>query len=79
MIKVNGFHVDEQETVWFEKHICVPQDPDLRKLILQKAHDSPYSIHPGNTKMYMDVKERYWWNNLKKDIAEYIAKCDVCS
>ena len=29
--------------------------------------------------MYMDVKERFWWNNLKRDIAEYIAKCDVCN
>jgi hypothetical protein len=29
--------------------------------------------------MYMDLKERFWWNNMKRDIAEYIAKCDVCS
>ena len=70
------FREDEQGTVWFEKRICVPDNQDLRKLILQEAHDTPYSIHPGNTKMYMDVKERFWWNNLKRDIAEYIAKCD---
>jgi transposase InsO family protein len=29
--------------------------------------------------MYMDVKERFWWSNMKRDIAEYIAKCDLCS
>jgi acyl-CoA thioesterase len=57
--KAKGFHEDEQGTLWFEKRICVPQDPELRKLILQEAHDSPYSIHPGNTKMYTDVKERF--------------------
>ncbi|KAK1669403.1 hypothetical protein QYE76_057562 [Lolium multiflorum] len=56
--RAKGFHADEQGTIWFEKRICVPQDPELRKLIFQEAHDSPYSIHPGNTKMYMDVKER---------------------
>jgi hypothetical protein len=77
--KAKGFHEDEQGTIWFEKRICVPQDPEFSKLILQEAHDSPYSIHPGNTKMYMDVKERFWWTNLKRDIAEYIALCDVCS
>ena len=77
--KAKGFREDEQGTMWFEKRVCVPQNEDLRKLILQEAHDSPYSIHPGNTKMYMDVKERFWWNGLKRDIAEYIAKCDVCS
>ena len=48
------FREDEQGTVWFEKRICVPDNLDLRKLILQEAHDTPYSIHPGNTKMYMD-------------------------
>ena len=77
--KAKGFREDEQGTMWFEKRICVPQNEDLRKLILQEAHDSLYSIHPGNTKMYMDVKERFWWNSLKRDIAEYIAKCDVRS
>jgi hypothetical protein len=77
--KANGFHEDEQGTLWFEKRICVANDPDLRKLLFQEAHETSYSIHPGNTKMYMDVKERFWWNNMKRDIVEYIAKCDVCS
>jgi hypothetical protein len=48
-------------------------------LILQEAHDSPYSIHPGNTKMYMDLKGRFWWSNMKRDVTEYIALCDVCN
>jgi hypothetical protein len=55
----------------------VPNDPEIKKLILQEAHDSPYSIHPGNTKMYMDVKERFWWVSIKREIAEYIALFDV--
>jgi hypothetical protein len=77
--KAKGFSEDEQGTIWFEKRICVPNDPDLRKLIFQEAHETPYSIHPGNTKMYIDLKERFWWSNMKGDIAEYVAKCDVCS
>ena len=55
------------------KCICVPKDSEIRKLIFQEAHESPYSIHPGNTKMYEDLKERFWWTNMKRDIAEYIA------
>ena len=57
--RTTEFREDEQGTIWFEKRICVPNNPDLRKLIFQEAHESPYSIHPGNTKMYMDVKERF--------------------
>ena len=56
----------------------MPNDPEIRKLILQEAHDSPYSIHPGNTKMYLDLKESFWWTGMKKDIAGYVAVCDVC-
>ena len=67
--KTSEFREDEQGTIWFGKCICVPNDPDLRKLIFQKAHESPYSIHPGNTKMYVDLKERFWWNKLKRYIA----------
>ncbi|XP_040244023.1 uncharacterized protein [Aegilops tauschii subsp. strangulata] len=58
--KAEGFHEDEHGAIWFEKRICVPQDADIRKLILQEAHDSPYSIHPGSTKMYLDLRERFW-------------------
>ena len=54
--KAEGFHEDEHGTIWFEHRICVPNDPEIRKLILQEAHDSPYSIHPGNTKMYLDLR-----------------------
>src|SRR3954470_11822245 len=77
--KAKGFHEDEQGTLWYGKRIYVPQDPELRKLILQEAHNSPYSIHSGNTKMYLDMKERFWWHKLKKNIAKHIALCDVCS
>lgn len=54
--KAEGFREDEHGAIWFEKRICVPQDADIGKLILQEAHDSPYSIHPGNTKMYLDSR-----------------------
>ena len=59
--KAKGFREDEHGTLWFLDHIYVHNDPEIRKLILQKAHDSPYSIHPGNTKMYLDLKESFWW------------------
>jgi transposase InsO family protein len=51
---------------------------DLRNLILSEAHDTAYSIHPGSTKMYYDLKERFWWYGMKRSIAEYVAICDTC-
>jgi hypothetical protein len=73
-----GFRMDEQGTLWFGKRLCVPEDKALRDAILCEAHESAYSIHPGSTKMYLDLKEKYWWYGLKRDVAEYVAVCDTC-
>jgi hypothetical protein len=76
--KALGFSVDEQGTLWYKKHICVPKVKEIRELILREAHDSAYSIHPGGTKMHHDLKSRYWWYGMKIAIAEYVALCDNC-
>jgi len=76
--KAPDFTKNEHGTVWFRKIICVPDVDDLREKILQEAHDSPYSIHPGSTKMYQDLNERYWWYGMKRDVAAHVAICDVC-
>jgi hypothetical protein len=56
----------------------VPVDPEIRKIILDEAHMSKFSIHPGSTKMYQDLKQNFWWSNMKVDIAKYVAECDIC-
>jgi hypothetical protein len=50
----------------------------VKELIVREAHDSAYSIHPGSTKMYHDLKSRYWWYGMKRAITEYVALCDNC-
>ncbi|KAK1664390.1 hypothetical protein QYE76_052549 [Lolium multiflorum] len=50
---------------------------ELKQVILQEAHDTLYSIHPGGTKMYQDLKEQFWWHGMKREIGSYIAKCDI--
>jgi hypothetical protein len=77
--KAEDYWVDEQGTVWLKERICVPQDKALLEQIMREAHDSRYSIHPGSTKMYKDLKTRYWWKDMRRDIAHYMACCDTCS
>jgi hypothetical protein len=76
--KVSEFREDEQGTIWFKNRICVPEIKHLRETILKEAHDSAFSIHPGSTKMYQDLKQKYWWYGMKKDVAAHVALCDVC-
>jgi hypothetical protein len=56
----------------------VPQDVELRQQILDEAHLSQHSIHPGSTKMYQDLKKHYWWTKMKIEVARYVAKCETC-
>jgi hypothetical protein len=72
------FTEDEQGTIWFKDRMCVPDIESLRETILKKAHDLDYSIPPGSTKMYQDLKRKYWWYGLKRDVAAQVAMCDVC-
>nr|GEZ06836.1 putative reverse transcriptase domain-containing protein [Tanacetum cinerariifolium] len=44
---------------------------DVRTLIMDEAHKSKYYVHPGANKFYYDLKDRYWWLGMKKDIAVY--------
>lgn len=77
--KVEFFRIDDQGTLWFNNRICVPDQEDLRQQILREAHESAYSIHPGGTKMYQDLREIFWWPGMRKDIAYYVACCDTCN
>jgi hypothetical protein len=42
--------------LWFEDRLVVPKNKDLKKKILDEAHLSKFSMHPGSTKMYHDLK-----------------------
>jgi hypothetical protein len=57
--KTSDFSEDSQGTLWLCKRICVPNLKPIKESILREAHDSAYSIHPGSTKMYKDLKTHY--------------------
>jgi len=69
-IQING-------AFYFGNRICVPQG-EVKQKILAEAHNSAYSIHLGGIKMYQDLKQNFCWNAMKREIAQYVAKCLVC-
>ena len=62
----------------YQGRLCAPMVDGLHERIMEEAHNSKYSIHPSSTKMYRDLIEVYWWNGMKKGIAEFIVKCLNC-
>ncbi|GJV10610.1 putative reverse transcriptase domain-containing protein [Tanacetum coccineum] len=65
-------------TLYYLDQIWVPLKGDARTLIMDEAHKSKYSVQPGADKMYYDLRDRYWWSGIKKDISEYVSKCLTC-
>ncbi|WVZ63722.1 hypothetical protein U9M48_013330 [Paspalum notatum var. saurae] len=75
---LQDFRIDDRGTIWLKGHLCVPLDEGIRESILTEAHCTKYSIHPGSTKMYQDLKKLFWWRRMKRDIATFVAQCDTC-
>jgi hypothetical protein len=57
--KYTCFQRDHKDVIWFGKYLVVPVDPEIRKTIFDEAHMSKFSIHPGSTKMYHDLKQNF--------------------
>lgn len=72
-----GFEVVDG-VLYFRGRLCVPDVDGLRGEIMTEAHQSRYFIHPGSRKMFQNLRERYWWNNMKREIAGFVSKCLLC-
>jgi hypothetical protein len=59
------FRVDENGVMHFRDRICISDNMELKKKILDEAHKSRYTIHPGESKMYQDLKKIFWWLGMK--------------
>ncbi|XP_069154471.1 uncharacterized protein [Solanum lycopersicum] len=67
--------MDEEGVLRIKGCVCVPRVDDLIHTIHTEAHSSGYSIHPGATKMYRDLKQHFWWSRMKRDMVDFGAKC----
>jgi len=50
--KYKSFWLDHSNTLWFGNRLVVPNQKHLKKQILDEAHESLFSIHPGSNKMF---------------------------
>jgi hypothetical protein len=72
------FRQDADRVLLFKDRLVVLKDFELHRKIMDEAHCSRYSIHPGTNKMYRDLKKNFWWTRMKREIAKYVLECDTC-
>ncbi|GJU24716.1 putative reverse transcriptase domain-containing protein [Tanacetum coccineum] len=66
-------------SLYFMDRIWVPLVGGVRTVIMDEAHKSRYSVHPGADKMNYDLRDMYWWPGMKRDITTYVSKCLTCA
>lgn len=76
--KFFGYFMDSDGVFLYGGRMYVPPTKGLRTLILTEAHRAPYSAHPGVKKMYADLRSLYFWAGMKRDIADFVARCLEC-
>lgn len=76
--KKKDFEISGEGLITFKKRLYVPNDHNLRSQILEEAHKSKYTIHPGINKMYQDLKKQFWWPGMKVEIAKFVNQCLIC-
>ncbi|GJZ54392.1 putative reverse transcriptase domain-containing protein [Tanacetum coccineum] len=69
----------EDGSLYFMDRIWVSFVGDVRMVIMDEAYKTRYSVHPGADKMYHDLRDMYWWQGMKRDIAIYVSKCLTCA
>ena len=46
--------------------------------VLYEFHNSHFAVYPGGTKLYQDLKRKYWWKGMKIDVARFVSRCLTC-
>jgi len=72
------FQMGDDGIVMLGRRMYVPDNKALKQKLLREAHKSKFTVHPGSTTMYQDLKQYYWWPNMRKEVTGYVAKCSIC-
>lgn len=76
--QVFEFEMDSRGLMIFRGRIWVPYTGGAWRILMEQAHRSRFSIHPGATKMYLDLRRDYYWPCMKRDVAWVVERFLTC-
>ena len=74
----NLVQVANEGLYFLDNRLCVPDDPELKTLLLREHHDAVTSAHPGVKRTIESVARHYFWPNMAREIRAYVLSCDSC-
>lgn len=75
---------EHDHNLWFlksshgDRKLVVPDDPDLKLLLLHEHHDSPTSGHLGKDKTLESISRNFYWPGMARDVRLHTRTCDAC-
>jgi hypothetical protein len=76
--KYEGYSLEANRLLRYRGRMYIPENGDIRSIILKEAHRALYCAHPGVKKMYADMRKLFFWVGMKCDVVHFIAKCLEC-
>ena len=70
-----GWAIHTDGSLRYRGWVVVPQSTDLREEILREFHCSRFTVHPGGTKMYHDLRRQYYWSGMKRHVGDFVRRC----
>ena len=67
------YSIEEYGGLYYKSRLCVLNVQELKTKLMYESHNTIFTIHPGGNKMYQDLKQYYWWREMKKYIVEYVS------
>jgi len=64
----------EENMLKLRHQLCVPDVTEIKEEIMKEVYCTPYTTHPENTKMYQYLLHNFWWEGMKRNIAQFCAK-----
>lgn len=74
----NKRYVVKEGLILKRNRIFLTPTSEVRKKVLHAFHNIPLVRHPGITKTYQEVRERFTWKGLKRDILRHVQECTQC-
>ena len=67
----------EDHQAIMEYVVCVPKS--LSQTLIEKMHQSIFSMHHDVKKLMINIKRRFYIKNLKKECQQVINQCKICA
>ena len=72
--KYEGYNLETDGLLRYQGRMYIPENGDIRSIILKEAHRSLYCAHPGVKKMDTEMKKLFFWVGMKRDVVHFIAR-----